>query len=56
MMLMKPEVKDRVISHDHPVIAAFYNKKFNQVRHIGLCINLQFNLCLEDSVFFIIVF
>jgi hypothetical protein len=31
MMVMKPEVKDRIMSHEHPVIAAIYNKKFNQV-------------------------
>ena len=31
LMVMKPEVKDRVMSHEHPVSAAIYNSKFNQV-------------------------
>ena len=31
-MVMKPEVKDRIISHEQPVIGAIYNRKFNQVR------------------------
>lgn len=30
-MVMKPEVKDRVMSHEQPVSAAIYNSKFNQV-------------------------
>ena len=30
-MVMKPEVKDRIMSHEHPVTAAIYNSKFNQV-------------------------
>ena len=30
-MVMKPEVKDRIMSHEHPVTAAVYNSKFNQV-------------------------
>jgi len=30
-MVMKPEVKDRIVSHEHPVTAAIYNSKFNQV-------------------------
>ena len=28
---IKPEVKDRIMSHEHPVTAAVYNSKFNQV-------------------------
>lgn len=31
LMVMKPEVKDRIMSHEHPVTAAIYNSKFNQV-------------------------
>ncbi|EDO44327.1 predicted protein [Nematostella vectensis] len=31
LMVMKPEVKDRVMSHEQPVTAAIYNSKFNQV-------------------------
>ena len=30
-MVMKPEVKDRIMSHENPVTAAIYNSKFNQV-------------------------
>lgn len=30
-MDMKTEVKDRIISHERPVIAAIYNSLFNQV-------------------------
>ena len=32
-MVMKPEVKDRILSHEHPVTAAIYNRKFSQVKH-----------------------
>ncbi|XP_015771597.1 PREDICTED: uncharacterized protein LOC107349914 [Acropora digitifera] len=35
LMVMKPEVKDRVMSHDHPVSGAIYNSKFNQVVSAG---------------------
>ena len=28
---MKPEIKDRVMSHDKPVVAAVYNSTYNQV-------------------------
>ncbi|XP_068715125.1 cilia- and flagella-associated protein 337-like [Montipora foliosa] len=35
LMVMKPEVKDRVMSHEHPVSAAIYNSKFNQVVSAG---------------------
>ena len=28
---IKPKVKDRIMSHEHPVTAAVYNSKFNQV-------------------------
>lgn len=31
LMVMKPEVKDRIMSHENPVTAAIYNSKFNQV-------------------------
>ena len=34
MMVMKPEVKDRIVSHEHPVIAAIFNRKFNQVMQL----------------------
>ncbi len=29
---MKPEIKDRVMSHDKPVVNAIYNSTYNQVR------------------------
>ena len=35
-MVMKPEVKDRIMSHEHPVTAAIYNSKFNQVPTLSL--------------------
>ena len=28
---MKPEIKNRIMSHDKPVVAALYNSTFNQV-------------------------
>ena len=28
---MKPEIKDRVMSHEKPVVAALYNSLYNQV-------------------------
>ena len=31
-MDIRTEVKDRVISHDRPVVAALYNANINQVR------------------------
>jgi len=31
LLELKPAVKDRVISHDASVVAAFYNRSYNQV-------------------------
>ncbi len=31
MLEMKPEVRDRVMSHDKPLVAALYNATYNQV-------------------------
>ena len=28
---MKPEIKDRIMSHEKPVVAALYNSLYNQV-------------------------
>ena len=30
-MEIKPEVKDRIMTHDKPVVAAVYNDTYNQV-------------------------
>ena len=29
---MKQEIKDRIMTHDKPVVAALYNSTYNQVR------------------------
>ena len=31
VMEMKAEIKDRIMSHDKPVVAALYNSVYNQV-------------------------
>ncbi len=31
MLEMKPEIRDRVMSHDKPLVAAIYNTTYNQV-------------------------
>ena len=31
-MEIKPEVKDRIMTHDKPVVGAIYNDMYNQVR------------------------
>ncbi|CAB4027277.1 WD repeat-containing 49-like, partial [Paramuricea clavata] len=47
MMVMKPEVKDRIISHEHPVIAAIYNRKFNQV--VSACVGSVVTMWMIDT-------
>lgn len=49
-MVMKPEVKDRIMSHEHPVTAAVYNSKFNQVQTLLLFL-LQFFYSLSLSLY-----
>ena len=29
---MKPEIKDRIMSHEKPVVSAHYNSMYNQVK------------------------
>ena len=38
MLEMKPEIRDRVMSHDKPLVAAIYNTTYNQVenRHVQM--------------------
>jgi len=33
LMEMKAEIKDRIMSHDKPVVCALYNSVYNQVRY-----------------------
>ena len=33
---MKQEIKDRIMTHDKPVVAALYNSTYNQVRPSSL--------------------
>ena len=49
-MVMKPEVKDRIMSHEHPVTAAIYNSKFNQVHENSQTKNCHF--CRQIILFF----
>lgn len=39
LMEMKAEIKDRIMSHDKPVVAALYNSVYNQVTGDFACIN-----------------
>ena len=33
LLEMKTEIKDRIMTHDKPVVAAMYNSLYNQVSH-----------------------
>ena len=33
LLEMKTEIKDRIMTHDKPVVAAMYNSLYNQVGH-----------------------
>ena len=36
LLEMKAEIRDRILSHDKPVIAAIYNEKKSQVSYLTL--------------------
>ena len=60
-MVMKPEVKDRIMSHEHPVTAAIYNSKFNQVhensqtKNCHFCWQIIFFFKIKGPVFFFLM-
>lgn len=51
-MVMKPEVKDRIMSHEHPVTAAIYNSKFNQVHEFVNSQTKNCHFCWQIILFF----
>ena len=51
-MVMKPEVKDRIMSHEHPVTAAIYNSKFNQVHESVNSETKNCHFCWQIILFF----
>jgi hypothetical protein len=48
-MEMKPEVTDRVMSHEKPVMSALYNSTYNQVKKltVGLVVFKNFSYFIQ---------
>ena len=51
MLEMKVEIKDRIMSHDKPIIAALYNSTYNQVLEEGSLLCNNFYKCFVKQVF-----